>query len=223
MNALPDDRIDRLIALLAVAAAVAYGLLQRPYAGDVVLKASMCVLLAVLALRGGNKLFALALACSAAGDAFLAIDGERLFVPGLASFLLTHLLYAAIFFRATRSTSASLLAGMSGGRKIVLVIIPLFAIGYTMVLWPRLGALAIPVVVYIAAIVAMAMISLRVPAIAVPVGALSFMVSDSLIALEKFVWQADWLGPVIWGTYALAQLLIAHGLLVHPARTAPPP
>lgn len=215
---LPENRIDRVIALLAIAAAVAYLLLQRPYPGDVAVKTSMCVLLAVLALRGGKKLFALALAFSAAGDAFLAIDGERLFVPGLASFLLTHLLYAAIFLRSTRPTSASLLAGMSRERKIALVSIPLFAIAYTMFLWPHLGTLAIPVVIYIAAIVAMAMMSLRVAALSVPVGAVSFMTSDSLIALEKFVWQADWLGPLVWVTYALAQLLITHGLLVRAGR-----
>jgi uncharacterized membrane protein YhhN len=39
------------------------------------------------------------------------------------------------------------------------------------------------------------------------------MVSDSLIALEKFLWQAAWVGPLVWITYALAQLLITRGML----------
>jgi uncharacterized membrane protein YhhN len=193
----------------AAAVALAYLVLPRPYAGDVALKTSMCVLLAIAAARGKLKLFALALLFSAAGDAFLAYDGERLFVPGLASFLATHVLYAVIFVLATKGTAMP----MSIGRKVTFVVLPAFAAAYSVVLWPNLGALAIPVLLYIAAIVVMAMLSLRVRAIEVPLGAVLFMVSDSLIALEKFLWQAAWVGPLVWITYALAQLMIARGLL----------
>jgi uncharacterized membrane protein YhhN len=84
---------------------------------------------------------------------------------------------------------------------------------YSAVLWPNLGALAVPVVLYIAAIVVMAMLSLRVPAIAVPLGAVLFMISDSLISLGKFLWQAPWVAALVWITYALAQLMITRGML----------
>ncbi|HTE41861.1 MAG TPA: lysoplasmalogenase family protein, partial [Steroidobacteraceae bacterium] len=77
----------------------------------------------------------------------------------------------------------------------------------------HLGALAIPVVLYIAAIVAMTALSFRVPQLFVPVGAVLFMTSDSLIALGKFLWPMRWLGLVIWMTYAMGQLLITFGLL----------
>jgi uncharacterized membrane protein YhhN len=60
----------------------------------------------------------------------------------------------------------------------------------------------------------MAVMSLRVRTLAVPLGAVAFMISDSLISFDKFLWHADWLGPAIWLTYALAQLLIAQGMLV---------
>jgi uncharacterized membrane protein YhhN len=205
--------IDRWIFWLAAAVALAYLVLPRPYPGYVTLKTSMCVLLAVLAFRGGSKPFAFALLFSAAGDAFLAYDGERLFVPGLASFLVTHILYAIVFVLSTKGESAA----MSAGRKAMLVVIPAFAIAYSVVLWPNLGQLAVPVVLYIAAIVVMAMLSLRVRAIEVPIGAALFMVSDSLISLEKFLWQAAWVGPLVWITYALAQLLITRGMLSRPA------
>ena len=201
--------VEAWILWAAAAVAVAYLVLPRPYAGDVVLKTSMCVLLAIAAFRGKLKLFALALLFSAAGDAFLAYDGERLFVPGLASFLVTHVLYAVVFVLATKGA----VAPMSTGRKVSFSIIPTFAVAYSVVLWPNLGALAIPVLLYIAAIVVMAMLSLRVRTIEVPLGALLFMVSDSLIALGKFLWQAPWVGPLVWITYALAQLLIARGML----------
>jgi uncharacterized membrane protein YhhN len=200
----------------AAAVALAYLVLPRPYPGDVALKTSMCVLLAIAAVRGKLQLFALALLFSAAGDAFLAYDGKRLFVPGLASFLATHVLYAVVFVLATKGAPTP----MTAGRKVMLAVIPTFAVGYSVVLWPNLGALAIPVMLYIAAIVVMAMLSLRVRAIEVPLGALLFMVSDSLISLEKFLWQAAWIGPLVWITYALAQLLIARGMLNGRGRVA---
>jgi uncharacterized membrane protein YhhN len=205
-----SNSIEVWLLWLAAAVALAYLLLQRPYAGDVELKTSMCVLLAIAAFRSKMKLFALALLFSAAGDAFLASDGERLFVPGLASFLVTHVLYAVVFVLATKDTATT---PMSAGRKVTFAVIPTFAVAYSAVLWPNLGALAIPVMLYIAAIVAMAMLSLRVRPIEVPLGAVLFMVSDSLIALEKFLWQAAWVGPLVWITYALAQLLITRGML----------
>jgi len=201
--------VEVSILWIAAAVALAYLALPRPYAGDVVLKTSMCVLLAVVAFRRNLKLFALALLFSAAGDAFLAYDGERLFVPGLASFLATHVLYAVVFVLATKGAAAP----MSAGRKAMLVIVPTFALAYAAVLWPKLGALAIPVMLYIAAIVVMAMLSLRVRAVEVPLGAVLFMASDSLISLEKFLWQAAWIGPLVWITYALAQLTITRGML----------
>jgi uncharacterized membrane protein YhhN len=204
-----SSSVEVWILWAAAAVALAYLVLQRPYAGDVALKTSMCVLLAIAAFRGKLKLFALALLFSAAGDAFLAYDGQRLFVPGLASFLVTHLLYAAVFVLATKGAATP----MSAGRKVMFAVIPTFAVAYSAVLWPKLGALAIPVTVYIAAIVVMAMLSLRFRAIAVPLGAVLFMVSDSLIALERFLWQAAWVGPLVWITYALAQLLITRGML----------
>jgi uncharacterized membrane protein YhhN len=205
----PKRSAQNWILWVAAAVALAYLVVPRPYAGDVVLKTSMCVLLAIAAVRGKLRLFALALLFSAAGDAFLAYDGKRMFVPGLASFLVTHLLYAVVFVLATKGAAAP----MRAGRKAMLVVIPTFAVAYSVVLWPKLGALAIPVMLYIAAIVVMTMLSLRVRTIEVPLGAVLFMVSDSLISLEKFLWQAAWIGPLVWITYALAQLLITHGML----------
>src|SRR5918995_2218359 len=121
-----SNSIEVWLLWVAAAVALAYLLLQRPYAGDVALKTSMCVLLAIAAFRSNMKLFALALLFSAAGDAFLAYDGERLFVPGLASFLVTHVLYAVVFVFATKGGAAP----MSAGRKVMFAVIPTFAVAY---------------------------------------------------------------------------------------------
>lgn len=205
------SRLGQTLAFAAVAAPLLYLLLQafRPYPGDVALKTSMCVLLALIAWRAQAKLLALALLFSAAGDAFLGLDGERLFVPGLASFLITHVLYSALFVRVAKTARAP----ASLARTAAMTITPLFAASFIAVLWPKLGGLALPVVLYMLAIVAMALLSLRIVHWAVPVGAILFVSSDSLIALSKFLWTAPWIGPAIWITYALAQLLIVHGLI----------
>jgi uncharacterized membrane protein YhhN len=205
------NRVDQVLWGLAIVAPLAYLLLlpMRPYPGAAVLKTTMCVLLALLAWRHGRRLFSIALLLSAAGDAFLGIDGERYFIPGLVSFLLTHVVYTALFVRAAPAERTA----VRGWRILAAVVIPAFAIGFAVTLWPKLGALALPVVLYTAVIVAMAMASLRMAAIAIPLGALFFMTSDSLLSLEKFIGSPGWVGPVVWATYAIAQLLIVHGML----------
>ena len=201
--------MNKALGISAAVVSVLYLFLSNtlPYPGGAILKTSMCVLLALLALRYKSVLLAIALVFSAVGDALLAIDGAKLFVPALASFLTTHVIYAVIFVRVGRGVM------VSTSRWIGMILPILFAVGYLIVLWPRLGALAIPVLFYIAAIVTMTALSFRIPSVIVPLGAMLFLASDSLIALQKFLWSAAWVGPVIWITYAFAQQLITHGML----------
>ena len=64
-----------LLFVAALVAAALYTLLLpwQPYPGSVVLKTSMCVLLAACAWQAKQKLLVAALLCSAAGDAFLGV------------------------------------------------------------------------------------------------------------------------------------------------------
>ena len=208
---LPSNTSSGTLWAIAAAAALIYCVLlgARPYPGDVGVKMSMCVVLAFAAWRARLRLYSLALVFSAAGDALLASGGDRWFIPGLLAFLTTHLLYIAIFLRDSRLPRTAL----RGGRQAAAVCVLLFAIVYSTFLFPRLGPLAVPVVGYIAAIVVMAVLAMRVVPLSVPVGAVLFMTSDSLLALDKFVWSAAWIGPLIWITYAGAQLAIARGML----------
>jgi uncharacterized membrane protein YhhN len=203
--------MNRVFAILAALASGLYLILPASsYSpGSAIPKMSMCVLLAALAWRHRLLLLAIALLFSATGDALLAIDGAKLFVPALASFLITHLLYAVIFLRASRETPIA----VNAWRTIGMIVPILFAIPYAAILWPHLGSLTVPVTLYIFAIVAMAVLSFRVKQVLVPIGALLFMASDSLIAYTKFLESAAWAGAIIWVTYALAQQLITHGLV----------
>lgn len=204
-----------LLFFAAFAAAALYTLLLpwQPYPGAVMLKTAMCILLAGYAWQAQQKLLVVALLCSAAGDAFLGIDGERLFVPGLASFLVAHVFYTVLFVRGGSPA-------LSRRRRIVFAAIVAFAVGYATVLWPLLGALRWPVAAYMTVITVMALCSLRMRSPLLPLGAILFMISDSLIALGKFQLAAEWLGPSVWITYAAAQLLLTYGLVGRPAEAS---
>ncbi|MCB9762443.1 MAG: lysoplasmalogenase [Alphaproteobacteria bacterium] len=139
------------------------------------------------------------LVMGALGDLLLALDG--LFVPGLASFLVAHVLYAAAFtldVRALRPTRALPFA-VFGGLMLA-------------TLWGGLGEMAAPVSLYTAAICAMLWrAAARVQGRdwrrwAGLVGAASFALSDSMIAVNLFHTPLYETGEAVMATYWLGQL-----------------
>lgn len=144
------------------------------------------------------------LACSMVGDVCL-LDEAR-FVPGLASFLVAHLLYLAAF--------------AAGGGLVwtPLAVIAAASVALLRVLWPHLGDLRAPVLAYVAVIGAMAwqavVRGLR-PSTPVPsgtlagVGALVFMTSDATLAFDRFARRFAGAHVAVMVTYYAAQLAIA--------------
>ena len=145
-----------------------------------------------------------ALVLSAVGDVTLAFEerGERLFLYGLASFLLAHLAYAGAF-------SADALFDLSWSWIIVPV-----AAGVTLWLWSDLGAHRVPVLAYVSVITIMVIAALaRRPFFpAVGLGAVIFMISDLLIAVDRFKFEIRARHSLVMSTYYLAQGLIVFGL-----------
>lgn len=205
----------RILFLLSAFSALLY--LLDPW-GDqalmtILTKGSVCLFLILMVgavSRGtAGKLLMLALFFSLLGDIFLAIDRERFFIFGLGSFLLAHLSYSALFImhRADR--------GLSKRRYIVQGLLLLFSAGMAIRLWPVLGDLKLPVFFYIAAITIMGLSACRSrfnPWLVVT-GALSFILSDSLIAIDKFLIPFDQAGSLIWITYILGQYGLCFGIL----------
>ncbi|MBE3125340.1 MAG: lysoplasmalogenase [Acidobacteria bacterium] len=142
---------------------------------------------------------------SLAGDIALMFP-EKWFTAGLVSFLVAHVFYILAFKPGPGHP-------ISAG-----VFIPFIIFGLLMfrILAPSLGPMKFPVLVYIAAITAMAGLAAgrfvdggdTRPLLAFA-GAVLFLVSDSVLAYDRF---AKKLGPaqaIILGTYFPAQLLIA--------------
>lgn len=206
------DGATTTLRLVSLSCSAAYLISQawQPYPGNWALKGACVAILAVIALRQGVPTLAIALALSSAGDILLDLNPVRLFVFGLALFLLVHLLYVFLFMRNrhvpdslpwTRAAIVILVAGYSG------------SIGAWLL--PDLGGLMLPVAVYICAITAMVVtaVLVRFEERGVVWGAVLFLISDSLLAIDKFKAQVPYRDYLVWATYYLGQYGIATGFL----------
>lgn len=167
-------------------------------------KASGIVLLGLSALTRRAWLPAAGLLLSAIGDVALEIDGW--FVAGMAAFGLAHLCYLLAFAGWIRREDINL----RGLPMAILVVAVSIVLGVRFV--PGMGGLLVPALVYqviISGMVVTAVFS-RSP-LAARAGAVTFMLSDSLIAAGKFG-HMDVPAGSVWITYAIAQILLAWGL-----------
>jgi len=186
-----------------------------PYPFDYLVKTIPILCLAVLAFRAipGTKgrLIRVGLLFSGAGDILLQVDGARFFVHGLGAFLIAHLFYIAAFIRRPALVRA---------RLSILVAIAGYGCIMGFLLLPRLGDMLVPVTVYLIIILGMgisASLGTENHALVIA-GACFFIVSDSLIAINRFLTPVPLSGYLVMGTYYAAQLLITTGA----ARRIPP-
>jgi uncharacterized membrane protein YhhN len=159
-----------------------------------------------------RALVCIGLVFSLAGDVFLMLPRDR-FVAGLASFLLAHGFYIAAFAPrppAFRAPGALLVLAFCG-------------IGLLRALWPHLGRLRGPVVVYAAALLGMAwqaaerwMALGTEPALLGAMGAGLFVVSDAALAWERFAARHRYGQAVVLSAYFAAQGLIALSVAARP-------
>lgn len=149
------------------------------------------------------------------GDVLLMFapdGGEHFFLAGLVSFLLAHLTYLTAFW------------GRSQGRGFLRdnpwLIFPFIA--YLLLLntwwWEELGGLRTPVILYSIVITAMAISALHLRGQIEESawkwlfgGALLFVASDTLLAVNRFVIPLEGVGFWIMTTYILAQYGIVRG------------
>ncbi len=155
---------------------------------------------------------------SCAGDVFLMDTTELNFLFGLVSFLITHVLYVISFRKEIVKVKGELLL-----RKKPFLALPVVALAGMLIalVFNRIEpAMQIPVIVYASVITVMVMMAMnryqKVSQLSFQLtlsGAFLFMLSDSLIALNKFyfegkLWNASLL---IMLTYITGQFLIAKG------------
>ena len=122
----------------------------------------------------------IALITSLAGDIFLVTDGTKFFLHGLLSFLLTHIFYITAFLVFTSSIEI-----ISIQVIVALIVFCLLTVIFFLIFYKKLGKMKIPVLIYITIMVIMSSLSIRVSWL-VFAGAISFLVSDMELALNKF-------------------------------------
>ncbi len=171
--------------------------------------------LAVIAfglVRGrGRMLLTLALLFSSLGDIFLAVRSGNYFVFGLVSFLVAHLFFITLWIRHWDTPLQT-----SGKQKLLVVTLLVFL---AVMLWWMLPipGLSIPVAIYMCVLTTMVITAALADFKSnwVVMGAILFLLSDSIIALSTFkdVVGGRLAGLLIWSTYYLAQYLMTFGFL----------
>ena len=149
-----------------------------------------------------RRWISLGLIFSLVGDVLLAWPGD-LFIFGLGAFLCAHLAYLKAYFSDCRRLAwLPLVLALGVGAMLLSILIS-----------HGLGELLIPVVVYALVISAMLWRALARLGSAVPkrsallaaAGAISFVVSDTLIGINRFVLSFDAAPYLLISTYWLGQ------------------
>lgn len=162
-----------------------------------------------------KKILLFALFFSWIGDVLLlfADNHSLFFISGLVAFLIAHLIYIFLFLKQTKINSTKIYL-----RFIPIVIIYLLGILY--VLWSSLNEMKIPVVLYALVISTMLLVSTKAfyewkkPAnILVLIGAVLFVFSDSILAINKFYTTIPLSSFLIMSTYLGAQFFIVKSIM----------
>ena len=151
------------------------------------------------------------------GDIFLGLrNSEKWFLYGMISFLFNQIFYIIAFFLSITDITDFPLEGLFLIIPAILIIIinvPKFI--------NKTEEMKIPVFVYIAAILLMHVAAILrladysgLPFILIYIGSLSFIFSDSFVAIETFGEKFPKIEVVIMSTYFLAQFYITLGAVM---------
>ena len=161
---------------------------------------------------GWRFLVTLALIFSWGGDVLLMLDD--MFIAGLASFLVAHIFYIIAYQKTG--------AGKGKLRPFDIAAFAIYGVALIWILYPGLGGMLVPVIAYALVLLTMgiwahkrrgetANASFRY----VSAGVILFVISDSLIAVNKFAFEVPGERLLVMSTYIAAQFLIVQGLLKH--------
>lgn len=213
-----QTKITIATALFFIAAiADVYAIISGNEIVETYAKPMLLTLLAVVYLVSANKpmfWYVLGMFFCFIGDVLLMFKGANFFMYGLAAFLLGHIVYIKI-------TASFLPKDLTV--KMITSAFP-FVIFFCILMYliyPNLNEMLIPVVVYgvtISTFGSVAFLNYRSEKSTengwLFIGAILFILSDSLIALNKFYEPNELYGVSIMITYILAQFLICKAMIV---------
>ena len=157
--------------------------------------------------------FVAALVCCLVGDILLMLPRD-LFIPGLAAFLVGHVLFIVGFLHPPTDTRFSF---STTGLVVAVVVVagvealPGTVLFRSLAVHHQTGLMA-PVAGYVVAIVTMVVLAVNVADPIAAVGAGLFLVSDTLLALDRFVRPLPRGSLAVHVAYHLAQGLLVLSL-----------
>ena len=169
----------------------------------------------VIINSGLKKWIVSALFFSWTGDVLLLFQQNNsvFFLLGLSAFLIAHIFYIIFFNRVRVNESVR-------GNVWLLLIVVIYYSSLISLLYSHLGGMKLPVLVYGIVISWMFMLAMHMLFIKnktagkwMMTGALLFVISDSLLAVNKFYQPFAIAGVVIMLSYGLAQLFIVEGAI----------
>jgi uncharacterized membrane protein YhhN len=170
-------------------------------------------------LNGASLWFGIGILLSLAGDVFLLISLDRLFLAGLVVFLLAHLAYLVGFNIPIPEISAwgfvlAVIVGLGGVRVIRRIIAPLAASGQARMRMPIIIYSTVISLMLLSAMMKMTDITWNANAATlVGVGAFLFYVSDIILAWHKFVAPIQYGRIYNIGAYHLGQIMLIAGVI----------
>jgi uncharacterized membrane protein YhhN len=172
-------------------------------------------------LFSGNKsskrfiLPIIALLGSFSGDLLLAFDGSQFFLFGMLGFMITHISNGIYFY-----TLHSITLKKAKYAKLALLVLAVSCSFIVFVIKENAGAFFIPIIVYMLLIATMTILSANLAESIeynhaaihyfIP-GAVLFVLSDGLLAINKFNLQDPSIDIFVMLTYGLAQLYLVMG------------
>ncbi len=154
------------------------------------------------------------------GDILLMLANvyELLFYAGVGGFLIGHLFYIAIFINHYEFSDK----GFVSRKPLVIIPYLLYLAGIIALLFPvMIGIMRPIIIVYGVVLIGMALAAVnRKGRVSKPVfnrifwGSILFVLSDTLIAVNKFHTEFDYARVLIMSTYIAAQVFILSGLVI---------
>jgi uncharacterized membrane protein YhhN len=166
--------------------------------------------------------------CSFMGDLLLTRSGEIFFLLGMLAFIGTHICNILFFYRLQKGYP-----GKPVNLVLAVVVLAVISGGVYFLLADQLGSFRVPILVYMAIISLMAVMATQTwvhPGLIqtsircfIP-GAALFVLSDGLLALNKFLLHTGSIDVAVMFTYGMAQYLLVKGFVaVKKDKTVPSP
>jgi uncharacterized membrane protein YhhN len=151
------------------------------------------------------------------GDLILTRSGELFFLLGMLAFIGTHVCNSIFFHRLQKNT-----VQRGKGRWLAVLLLGVVSAMVFFVLQPYLGSFQWPILFYMCIISCMAVLATgtmdtdslkKTAAVCFIPGAFLFVVSDALLAMNKFLWHQSFADILVMLTYGAAQYCLVQGFV----------